>query len=165
MSVFVRLTSSEMAMTHAIARKRQANKEKNGTPNNRKSRTRDDETTHRIGLRAEVAVANYLGTSPDWKLVAVSDGGIDLRLPDGRRVQVKCRDPIGSGPDFALMSADPADFDADLGVLVYETRNEDWFEIVGTITRDRFREAARPVEFGTLGRRAAVTPDQMDPVS
>jgi hypothetical protein len=165
MSVFIRLTSSEMSMTFALARKRGQNKRDNGVQSKIKSTSRDDETIDRVGMRAEVAVANYLGVSPDWKLLAGSDGGQDLRLPDGRTVQVKCRDPIGSGPDFALMSDDPADFNTDLGVLVYETRNDDWFEIIGTITRARFLELAKPVPFGALGRRAIVTPEQMDPVS
>lgn len=165
MSVFIQLTSSEMAMTFALARRRGKNKRENGVPSKIKSTSRDDETIDRVGMRAEVAVANYLGVSPDWKLLAGSDGGHDLSLPDGRTVQVKCRDPINSGRDFALMSDNPADFNTDLGVLVYETRNDDWFEIIGTITRARFLELAKPVTFGALGRRAIVTPEQMDPVS
>jgi hypothetical protein len=147
--MLVRLTAAEWRGIDCLARGR------NDKPGTRKFSRHSDLDVHRMGLAAEYAVSKWLHIPVDISITERGDAGSDLRLADGRTVQVKYRNRRGG--DFALYSTNPAEFKADLGVLCWPA--QEGIEIVGTITRERFLQVAHTVNYGYGARLAARAED------
>ena len=112
-----------------------------------------------IGACGEVAVATYLRVEPDTFASLHGDDGTDLILPNGRTIQVKCRTRVGY--DFALPSADPKTFSADVGALVYILGGSLRHLLFrGVISKRTFLVKYRIRDYG-YGLRAFVSPSEM----
>ncbi len=91
-----------------------------------------------MGLLGELAVARVLALQIDTEARLCGDDGADLRLPDGRSVQVKYRQRRGW--DYGLAGTDLGEL-ADVNVLVWPV-DQGWppesVEVVGYLCREEF---------------------------
>ena len=114
---------------------------------------------HVQGLLGEYAVAKALNITLDLSLTLHGDDKRDLHLSDGRGIEVKYRNKRGY--DFALRSTDPAEFVAEIGVLVWPA--EGGAEIVGCISRQKFLKVAKVADYG-YGKRLVAGPEHFTPL-
>lgn len=145
----VHLTDNELAFCQIVAQIRNAPKEAAGVASKKMLATRSEADTHLMGICAEYAVASYCDVLPDVRSILQGDKGMPDLYVNGYSVEVKCRDR--QGYDFALMTDNPADFKAEMGVLVYKL-SDAHFRIWGVISRKKFLEVAEVKDYG-YGRR------------
>lgn len=139
---FVPIGDAEMAGLRLLAKGRHLPKERAEVVS--RHMTGDGLEVHVQGLLGEYAVAKALNILLDIALHLCGDDKRDLHLPDGRSLQVKYRSRKGF--DFALLSTDPREFAADIGVLVWPAVGG--CDIVGCISRAKFLRVARIADYG-----------------
>lgn len=137
------LSVRQWAEVETLARARNAAKAA-GT-SKRFDDTQSDLDLHIIGMMAERAfcIACDLTTEAQTDASLHGDDGIDVRLKNGKGIEIKYRGERGR--DFAINTASIDDFKAEIGVLMWPGQRARSFEIVGWITRDRFAEIAEVV--------------------
>jgi hypothetical protein len=153
-SSIVTLTSDELEWLSELAHKRNDPKMAAGVPNYKIDPNKKDFDIHHMGIKAEYAVAKYLGLELDTTFSLHGDDHRgDLIHHDGRTISVKFR--TSRGWDFALTRDKLSEFRADLGVLVWpapsrrrDTSGCERFEIVGFVSREAFAECAVAKDFG-----------------
>lgn len=120
------------------------------------------EDGHRLGTRAELAVAKLLHIYPQ---IGVDDArdipDWDLALHDGRTIEVKFRRPYGG--EFALNNNRPTSFKTDFGILVWPGQ-EDSLVVVGYMTRGDFARWSYEKNLGR-GWRLVYPNDRLRPIS
>jgi len=96
------------------------------------------EDGHRLGTRAELAVAKLLHVYPQIGVDAAKDiPDWDLQLQSGLSIEVKFRRPAGA--DFALNNNRMASWKTDYGVLVWPVKDQpNDLYIAGYMTRADF---------------------------
>ena len=123
-----------------LAQARQQIKERHGVATRRIDPNQRDVDLHVAGVCAEYAVAKLLGLVMDESVSrAGNKRGWELALPGGMTIDVKYR--AKRGWDYALKGSDPAEFKADIGVLVWPGLVREpatTFEVIGWISRTVF---------------------------
>jgi len=133
-----RYTTEEMAEMEALASAR----ERVAAGRERVNAFRETIPAKVEGFMGEWAVADYLGVDrPKVVNPWSGDGGIDLWTRGGETVAVRSR-PVGRGGRDLLSPCNRGWPAADWIVLVYVDQPRRTAELVGCITRDRFREVA-----------------------
>jgi len=155
--MYIPITDPEMRAIRLLAKGRCEPKERRHVPGHTFNKGALE--AHIEGMKAEYAVAKALNILPDIALYLHGDDKCDLRLTDGRTLQVKYRDRRGW--DYALTTDDPAEFVADIGVLCWPIK--DGVDIVGCISRDKFLKVAQVVDYGH-GKRLAASPKHFTPI-
>lgn len=135
----VTLFDAEREQVDRLAAERNRFKQQAGIPTRRYAAWRDDETTHRLGLQAEAVIARLLGVRLNTAHTLAGDGGYDLAW-NGMRLDVKMR---GRRFDDLVCLPDLSDFQADAVILCWPGLNSGEIEVVGVISRERFRQEAR----------------------
>lgn len=154
--MFIPITDGERRGIELLAKGRHLPKEKAGVPCHLYGRESGLEV-HIEGLLGEYAVAKAFNVLPDISLHLHGDDKVDLRLPDGRTAQVKYRRKRGY--DYAINSME--EFVADVGILCWPA--EGGVEVVGMITRERFKEVAVVENFG-YGKRYVARYQEFEPL-
>jgi len=111
-----------------------------------------------IGLIGEYAVAMTFGILPSAENHRGGDGGVDLKLLDGRSIQVKTT----CTTDYLIFNKDARDLTSELAVLV-KLRTPCSGEIVGWITAEGYREKRTSRDF-QYGSRWVVHADALNPM-
>lgn len=151
--MYIPITEQEMAGLRILAQGRYQDKPYDRHMGN------DGLEAHVLGLMGEYAVAKALNIMLDIAIYPRADDRRDLTLPDGRTLQVKYRERRTN--DYALRSTDPAEFEADIGVLVCAARGG--CEIVGVISREKFLLVAEVKDYG-YGARLVAGPKHFTPL-
>ena len=140
------LRDDDMALVERLSASRNSIKEANGVPTHKVSDW-SDQSIHRLGLMAEVAIAAWLGVSIDGNTYYGGDAGYDL-CAGGLTVDVKMRSRTGLD---LVTFADMSDFRADIAILCWPAGERD-VACVGYVSRDRFRLQARRMMIGSNER-------------
>lgn len=156
MSLLITLTDHQLSLASAIAANRNNPKEQHGVHSKKIDASKSELDAHLMGVKAEIAVASYYGSCVSYFAQLTGDDGVDVKV-NGFDVEIKCRGRVGY--DFALLSDDPYDFTADIGILVYRI-SDDVFRIQGTISRYMFIRTYKVRDYG-YGSRAYVSADQL----
>ena len=138
------LRPGDLDLARRIAAGRNGVKEQAGVRSN-KIADASDFDIHFSGVLGEIAVARLAGVEIDKVFHLCGDAGYDLRL-GGYTVEVKSRRKRGQ--DLIILP-DMADFRADHCILCWVTGGSE-VEVVGIVSRQRFRMQALPV---TLAHR------------
>lgn len=146
------LTDNELAFCRIVSELRNAPKEAAHVASKKLLAGRSEAETHLMGLCAEYVVASYCRVLPDVRSILSGDKGMPDLYVNGYSIEVKCR--AREGYDFALMSAHPEDFKADVGVLVYRL-SDTHYRIWGAMSRARFLQVATVQDYGHGPRLAA----------
>lgn len=120
------------------------------------------EDGHRLGTRAELAVAKLLHI---WPQIGVDDAkdipDWDLQLHNALSIEVKFRRPAGA--DFALNNNRHASFKTDYGVLVWPGSEPAELVVAGYMTRLDFQRWAYEKNLGR-GLRLCYPSDRLRPI-
>lgn len=137
--------------------------------NFRQSGRRSDAELNLLGMRGEYAASRYLVVPFRWELAAVQGtprGRHNLEFR-GLRVDVKFTEK--RAPPLYLYYGTPTEgieaFTADVAILAIPGAGDD-VVLVGWITRDRYRQLARPEALrGRAGVRYIVKHSQLEPMA
>lgn len=136
--------------------------------NFRQSSSRSDAELNYLGMRGEYAASRYLVVPFRWELAAVQGhrGRTNLEFR-GLRVDVKFTEK--RAPPLYLYYGTPEEgieaFTADVAILAIPGAGDD-VVLVGWITRDRYRQLARPERLpGRAGVRYIVKHSQLEPMA
>ena len=146
------LSPDDLSLVKRIASARNDPKESAGVKS-KKIRNVSEEQAHIDGIAAEVAVARYFNVEPDMSSGLKGDNGYDLVI-FGLKCEVKCRERFGY--DFALMTANPNEFKADVGILVYRMAADTYY-LYGAIRKESLLEKGEKKNYGH-GERWIVSP-------
>lgn len=162
MNPIVHLTPKEMAQIKEIAGARNQIKIDNDIVSHKWTDEKSELDIHTLGMAGEYAVSRLLGVPVDLNIHVCGDAGWDLTDKKGIfRVEVKTRGKPGW--DFALNSDNLKDFQADIGVLVWPTRQSDTFEVVGWTTKVHLAFAGEVKDFGK-GKRLVIRHSKLQPI-
>lgn len=129
---------------------------------NHKWSARPDQDIHLLGILGEMAIAHLLGGNLDATArPGGDDGQPDVRLPDGRGVNVKTR--THSTYDF-LLDPGKRELDADYGVLIACLGGTLTLQVQGYCTDDLLRRYGREVDYNH-GPRWALAPHHFRPIT
>jgi hypothetical protein len=182
--MIVSFTSDELKLIKALAHQR--NDPKAGVvTNHRIDKSRDDFAIHCQGVAGELAVAKALNIPIDKRALLYGDGGVsDLKLKDGRSIQVKFRNYKDKSQTIFLFwnHTQPSQEDkgvcacchqrvrtsemllADVGIMVIPNTPGRAVEILGYITRSEFLASHVVQDFG-YGVRYAVSHHKLRPIT
>lgn len=116
------------------------------------------EQGNEMGFRGELAFAK-LYSLPPTDVTVHADDGIDYTLPNGKTVDVK----LSTYRNGYLIFDNFNKFKADIAVLVYGAYNENYIDVAGWISKQKFMETCREHDFG-YGLRKIVGRDCLSPM-
>lgn len=152
--IIARLTDEEETQLLELAEARQAIKRGGGFRDKRVDRSIGNVAMHLKGIRAEYVVAKALGVPFDTRVLCAGVEGKNLRLTDGRSVEVQSRQ------DWMIFN--PNAFRSDVAVLVnpaYDRR----LHICGWVDKATFQTNHFVHDFG-YGMRQCMTSDALRPL-
>lgn len=145
--VIADLTEDELNLVERVAATRLSAKVA-GVKSKKWTPGMDELETHRMGVKSELVVAEYLGCPKDSLYLVYHRGGDrglpDLMAPDCSAISVKCRSRFDG--DFATEYQKPDQFSDDIGVLCVDKGKRCF--IVGWFHRETFIEHAEIADYG-----------------
>mgnify|MGYP001046168040 FL=1 len=138
------LSAAELGQCKKAAARRTNYARSSNIKNQRFAKDQSDLSVDYIGMVGELAVAKALGLQMDFDKVGV-DYGIDFIYGD-LKVDVKTR----SHPNTELIFKSHEAFKAQVAILA-KFKREDCVDILGCISRKRFKKHSKPAVYGCLG--------------
>ena len=138
------LSAAELEQCKKAAARRTNYARSSNIKNQRFAKDQSDLSVDYIGMVGELAVAKALGLQMDFDKVGV-DYGIDF-IYGNLKVDVKTR----SYPNTELIFKSHEAFKAQVAILA-RFKREDCVDILGCISRKRFKKHSKPAVYGCLG--------------
>ena len=163
-SISIRLSSSELADAQQSAALRFQLARASGVEDKLIDKNRGGIDSDVIGLKAEIAVANLLGTGFETNRLGI-DNGIDLFIDIGKGKQLGIQVKSSHSPKARWLLGTPhAKHEWDITVFAKAAEDPDVMTVVGWISKEKYNRYLEQVDLGH-GAGPGVSIDHLLPMS